>query len=180
MAKTKGSHVVQAVKVLRHHRERALAALAPHLHKYLEQRILPSSWYPTEDHLALLRVVVTLLPPAADPWQMLGRGNAQLDLGGIYRNQLKAGQPGRTLQAVEAIWMSAYDSGRLTISLDGATAAAARLDGLDIKSRELCRILTGYFMEAATLAGAHRVKASHIRCCSEGAADCLWQIEWQL
>jgi hypothetical protein len=180
MARTKGAHVIQAVKVLRSQRERALAVLAPELHRYLDERILPSTWYPTEDHLALLRALVSLLPGGGvDPWVLLGRGNAQMDLGGLYRRQLKPGDPGRTLEVTQAIWSSAYDSGRVEVAVGGDQSATVKLLDPGFRSRELCRILTGYMMEAVTLAGGRDVQVQHVRCAMTFGIECVWQVQWQ-
>jgi hypothetical protein len=178
MARTKGAHVVQAVKILRANRERALPLLAPPLRKYLDERILPSSWYPTEDHLGLLRALVLLLPRTGDPWLLLGRGNAQLDLHGLYRRHLKPGDPGRTLEVTQAIWSSAYDSGRLEVTL-GDHAATVKLLDPGFRSPEICRIMTGYQLEAITLAGAREVRVDHVSCGMSFVSECVWQVAWQ-
>src|SRR5262245_28111551 len=114
MPKTKGAHVLNAVKTLRKNRERALAVLPPHLHKYLEQRILPSSWYPLEDQLELLRAIASFMAATPDPWITIGRATAQMDLTGIYRNHVRADDPEQTLAAGAAIWRSTHDTGEVS------------------------------------------------------------------
>jgi hypothetical protein len=177
MGRTKGSHVLQAVKALRYQRERALALLPPSLHKYLEQRILPSSWYPTEDHLGLLRALASLLP-GSDPWLTMGRLNAQLDLNGLYRNRLRVGDPARTMQAFEAIWSSAYDSGKATVILSSASEGIMKLNDFDSDAPEICRIITGYLTEAATLSGARGVQVTHDECRNARGDECIWRVRW--
>src|SRR5439155_12432375 len=117
-------------------------------------RILPSSWYPVEDHLGLLRVIVGLLPPTPDPWVMMGRGTAQMDLTGIYRNHLRPGDPERTLMAMSALWRSAHDSGVVTTALTAPKEVVIRLTGSELRSKEICRITNGYLAEVVTLSGA--------------------------
>ena len=176
---TKGSHVLSAVKVLRANRERALMLLPPSLHKYLEQRILPSSWYPLAEHLGLLRVIVQLWPATGDTWQMMGRATAQSDLNGIYKMHLKPGDPGRSLQAMAALWRSAHDTGEAVITLDGPTEATMTLVDFGVRSREFCRVTTGYAAEVVTLAGGRDVKVTHPACRDDGAPECVWRATWR-
>ena len=103
MAKVKGTNFIGLVKVLRTHRERALAVLPPALHRYLEERVLPSTWYPADDFLGLQTAMASVIPLGATPYFQMGRLSAQLDLGGIYKNHLKAGDPLRTLTSAQAL-----------------------------------------------------------------------------
>ena len=66
MSKAKGTTLVALVKFLRSQRERALAALPPSLHAYLDERIQASSWYPEADLLSLIRVMVAMIPGRRD------------------------------------------------------------------------------------------------------------------
>jgi hypothetical protein len=179
MDRTKGTHVLNAVKVLRGSRERALAALPPELHKYLEQRILPSSWYSTEDHLALLRVIASMMPVAPDPWVVMGRGTARMDLGGIYRNYLRAGDPERTLAWMGALWRSAHDSGEVNVTIERPGVAVVTMTRFEVKSRGICGIVTGYLMETIELTGARGARVRHTSCrCVENAPECVWRVSW--
>jgi hypothetical protein len=180
MAKAKGSHVLNAVKVLRANRERALAALPKQMHKYLEDRILPSSWYPLTDHLQLLRVLVGFMPVAPDPWIVLGRGNAQMDLSGLYRNHLRKGEPELTLRAMGAIWSSAHDSGEVGVVFEKPGHAILTLAKFDLPATEMCRIVTGYLIEVLNLTGVRDGQVTHDWCRSKSAAmpDCQWRLTW--
>jgi len=179
MARAKGLHILQIVKVLRQNRERVRALLPPPLHKYLDDRILPSTWYPNEDHIALLRALAALLPATPDPWTTIGRGSAFADLSGLYRNYLRKGDPLQTMRVLEAAWRSAHDTGTLSITPDGPTAAIIVLRDFELRLREYCRLLGGYQMEAATLSGASDVRNVHLSCCANGDAECRWRVEWR-
>jgi hypothetical protein len=177
MARVKGAHVINAVKILRGSRERALAVLPPTLHRYLEERILPSTWYPFEEHIELLRAVATLLGGGA-PWELMGRGTARMDLSGIYKSHLRPGDAARTLHAMAAMWRSAHDTGELTITVDGPTRATARLRGFQPRSVEICGICTGYLLESVSMALKREPRVAHAHCRVRGAAECVWDIDW--
>jgi hypothetical protein len=178
MPKTKGSHVISAVKVLRSQRQRALALLPPRLHHYLEERILASSWYPMEDQFELLRAIAAMMPASPDPYVIMGRGTARMDLAGIYRNQLRDGDPARSLTAMSVIWRTANDSGDVTTTLDGPRLATVRLSGYDFTRVERCRMVEGYLVEVVTLASGRDARATHSECSARGAVDCVWRVTW--
>ncbi len=177
---TKGTHVLAAVKVLRGNRERALALLAPPLQKYLEQRILPSSWYPMSEHLALLHAVAKLWPAGSgDPWALMGRATAQVDLTGIYKSHLRVGDPGRTLVAMGALWRSAQDTGTVQITVEpSGTWAEMSLRDYPLSSREFCRVTTGYIGEVLRLAEARDPRVNHVECVNTGHTECKWRAIW--
>jgi uncharacterized protein (TIGR02265 family) len=180
--KTKGTHVINAVKVLRQDRERALKALPPHLHKYLHERLLPSTWYPLEEHLVLLRTIATLfMPPGVDPWVTMGRGTARMDLtgSGIYKGHLRVGDPGRTLQAMTAIWRSVHDSGEVSASNEGPGQYSLTIRGYSVKAPEICAICEGYLAEAASIAGGADVQARHVTCICKNGSECVWRVTWK-
>src|SRR4051794_14322096 len=89
--RVKGVNMLTAVKALRSNRKRAAEILPPPLHRYLEERVLVSSWYPEEDLLALLRALGSMLPPAPDPFAFMGRHTAREHLSGIYRGHVRPG-----------------------------------------------------------------------------------------
>ena len=180
MARTKGAHVINAVKVLRQDRERSRRVLPSSLHKYLEERILPSSWYPLDDHLGLVRAVAELfMPPGIDPWPAMGQGTARMDMAGIYKLHLKPGDPGRTLHAMSAVWRSVHDSGEVIARDDGPQAFSMIIRGYKVRAREICGIAQGYLGEVVRIAGGNDPRVRHTRCCCDGASDCHFAVGWR-
>jgi hypothetical protein len=179
MPRTKGSHVLSAVKLLRRNMRHALATLPPSLHKYLVERILQSRWYPTEDHLGLCRSITLLMPRNRDPWIELGRANASLDLNGVYRHLLRQNEPEQTLRCLGAIWRSVQDTGELVVSVEQPGCALVRLVGFPPGAYELCRVTMGYIIETLTLANATEIKVQHQVCRAQGANECHWRATWQ-
>jgi hypothetical protein len=179
MAKVKGAHVLSAVKVLRMQRERALEILPPTLHRYLEERILPASWYPFDEHIELLRALATLTGTAS-PWEMIGRGTARMDLAGIYKARLRPGDVTSTLHAMAAMWKSGHDTGDLTVTLESDSRAIMRLQGFVPRSLEICGICTGYLVEGVVMALNREPRVVHVECRCRGAQDCVWSVDWSV
>ncbi len=178
MARIKGINVVGAVKMLRTQRERALAILPAQLHSYLHERILVSSWYPEEDQLGLLRALASFMPRAPDPYVVMGRGTARSDLTGIYKHQLRAGDVERTLAFAGALWRNAHDTGEMTTEHEGPGTLVVRLRDYGAVSSEMCRVLTGYFLELVALAANRRADVKHGECRAAGASICTWRVRW--
>jgi hypothetical protein len=178
MGRVKGTILVPLVKVLRSNREQASPLLPPALRKYVEERVLPSSWYPAKDHIGLLQAVRTLLDLKEEPFLVMGRAAARHDLAGIYRAQLQTGDPHRMLSTLTALWRTYCDSGQLVPQGDGPSAAYVELSGYVDTSREMCGIVGGYIIEAVTMAGAQNPQLRKIACKLEGAPACRWHVAW--
>ena len=79
--RVKGIALLQLVKALRIHRQRAEELLDASYHVYLRDLIALTSWYPEEDHVALVEALVQILDLGdEDPWTFLGRTQGRADL----------------------------------------------------------------------------------------------------
>jgi hypothetical protein len=177
MPKVKGAHVLAAVKVLRANRDEALARLPPAVHKYLgEERILASVWYPWEDHIALLRCLGSMM--GGDPWLLMGRGLARMDLHGQYKHYLRRDDPAQTLQLMTAMWKNVHDTGEVAVLRDDTRHATVRLRGFLPRSREICGICTGYLTESVMMSCDREPDVVHAACRDRGANECTWSVTW--
>ncbi len=178
MGRVKGTILVPLVKLLRANKVAAAKLLPAPLQKYLEERVLPSSWYPAKDHVQLARVLATVVPLGNEPYHVMGRGAAQHDLSGIYKARLYAGDPMRTLESGLGLWRTYCDSGEMALTRKGERAAVVTLrDYVDV-SREMCGIAGGYVAELAALGGAKSVALRKLSCRLEGAPQCQWDLSW--
>lgn len=180
VVRTKGAHVINAVKMLRGDKERARALLAPALHKYLEERILPSSWYPFEDQRALWYAVVELMGGLdAGIWIAMGRGVARMDMNGLYKRHLKPGDPEGSLRLLAAMWKNAYDAGELQVSIVEPGRGAVTLVGFPGREDDICGICTGYLTEVVTMAAGVEPEVVQERCRARRDRDCAWTVRWR-
>ena len=176
--RTKGTHFLHVVKLLRANRERLVELLNPALLHYLDERILPSSWYSSDDHLELLRVVSKMMPKGIDPWIAMGRGSARMDLEGAYKHHFRFQDPEMTLRVLPAVWKSTHDTGKFINQFHGPYEASFKLVDYPVMTDEICRITTGYIIEALNLSGAKDPDVQHITCVAAKASCCTWIARW--
>jgi hypothetical protein len=177
--RVKGVNMMTAVKALRSSREQAAKVLPPALHRYLEERVLVSSWYPEEDLLALLQALGRMLPPAPDPFAFMGRHTAREHLSGIYRGHVRPGNLEGMLTLGTALWRNYHDTGELTAKVESPQCAVLTLRNFAATSREFCRLLSGYFFELAVQGGTEKVDVVKLACSLDGADDCRWRMMWR-
>ena len=176
-AKVKGTNMLTAVKALRTARDHAQRLLPPSLHRYLDERVLVSSWYPEADLMGLLHALGQILP-GDDPFYFMGRHTAREHLAGIYRGHLRPGDLERTLHSASALWRNYHDTGDISVTPEGSGRATLQLRNFASTTPEFCRLLRGYFAELAEQAGAKRVDVAKLECILGGARACRWSMTW--
>ncbi|HEU4383703.1 MAG TPA: DUF2378 family protein [Anaeromyxobacteraceae bacterium] len=185
MARIKGTAMMNAVKFIRgNFKEKARQILPPELHKYLDARILPSSWYPEEENLALIRALARLLrenvPDVGDDvYAVMGRTVAQADLSGIYANLVRAGDPQETLRRAQVGWRLYHDTGSFQVDLQGPGRARVELSDYGLPSSEMCALLKAFHEQMMVMAGAQEVSSEEISCRSRGGRTCVWEMRWK-
>jgi hypothetical protein len=180
VAKIKGTGMLPVVKNLRANKEAAKKVLPLELQGYLEERIIVFGWYAAEDHLALLKALVTILPQEpAQSYEILGRASAREDLSGVYRNALKEGDPLGMLRAGALVWRNYHDTGRILITPEDEGRARVDLVGYEATSEEMCAINTAWIKEELALSGAKEIEIAHSRCCLRGDELCRWECKWK-
>ena len=169
--------MLQSVKALRSAPELAREKLAPHLHHYLRERILPSNWYPEEDHLALLIALTQIFPRSdVDVWELFGRTAAKHDLTSIYRSTVVHRTMLGTLQALVQVFHLYHDTGRLVVSGDEHQAEMDIFDYATV-SADHCRFLSGYMKEYLEMSFGQPVAIRETLCCATGADRCRRQFK---
>ena len=180
MGRAKGTTLINAVKALRMKRNEALRLLPKHLHRYLEERILVSSWYPEEDLLEILRTLAKLLPAAGtDVFEFMGRVSARSDLGGVYASLLRQGDPATTLRRTAVTWKHYHDTGKEEVIESSDGHAVIEISGFDSPSREICSTVKGWIYELVELAGGKDIRVDHPQCVPEGASSCRFKATWK-
>ena len=182
MAKAKGTTLFTLVKFLRSQREAARERLSPDLHHYLEEQIQPALWYPEEDLLALLRVMLELLPLSRqEALAQIGRTIAREHLEGVYEH-LRVDDPAGLANLARrsyVLWASMHDTGKLAARLEGEAGASFELRDYGLPSPEMCTIMSAYFSETLRMAGAVDVDVRKLECRLDGAPTCRWEASWQ-
>src|SRR5262245_41932238 len=119
----KGTHVLDTVRALRNRREEALEVLPGHLVKYLDNRILISSWYPEADMVELRKALAKLVRNVPDVWTFFGANAARAQAEKIYRGMVARGDVAQTLRNMPKYWTLYHNTGRLGTTVLGPTEA---------------------------------------------------------
>jgi len=168
--------MIEAVKALTPHRERALGLLGPKLAHYLDDHIVLASWYPVEDYTGLLRVLARVAPPGpVSACEKMGRDAARSHMSGTYSRLAKSADR----KAAVTLTSSMYDTGLMKVVEREAGHAVWELSGFAAPSREICETFTGYQAERMLLMGFEDISVRHTRCRAAGAQNCLWDLTWK-
>jgi uncharacterized protein (TIGR02265 family) len=171
----KGTTLIPTVKFLRRHRDRAEPLMAPHLRPYLTRRILPGSWYPEADLMALLQVLLQLIPgDRRATWEMFGEEAAEAHATVHYEGFIRNG-PGRLLANYDALWHLQHDSGRWEVTLEGDVAADVHLFDFPAGMPEYGALMTGYFRRMLEKCGAVDPQSQLVAC---DATSGHWRLRW--
>jgi len=167
--------MIEAVKALMPHRDRALPLLGKLAH-YMDDRIVLASWYPVEDYTGLLRVLARVAPQGKiSPCEQMGRDAARSHMQGTYSRLAKTADR----RAAVTLTNSMYDSGEMKVVEREAGHAVWELSGFAAPSREICETFTGYQAERMLLMGFEDISVKHTRCRATGAPNCLWDLTWK-
>jgi hypothetical protein len=178
VAKTKGTNLIPAVKFLRKRRAQALAALPPALHHYLEERVLPTSWYPEADLAALLRAMAPLMADAGgDPFELMGRATVREHMAGVYEHLLRGDRTSLS-RRVTALWQTMHDTGSLRLVDQAPGCARYELRDYAHPTREMCGTIRGYIGESLVQSGFASARVVETACVVDGAECCVFECKW--
>jgi hypothetical protein len=181
MPGSKGTNLIELVKILRSRRAEAQERVPPALRRYLDERVMESKWYPEADVLELTRVLAGMLPSpdGQDVYAMLGVFNARNHVEGVYAHLLSDAEPMQLPIRLGALWESLHDTGRLRVRTLATGRAHAELENYGYPSREMCRMVGGYVGEAYRMAGVSDPRVAEEQCTLDGAGSCTWTITWE-
>lgn len=174
----KGASLIQIVKNLRKNREAARALVPEALHRYLEERLLPTRWYPEADYKPLLLALGEMLRPIVpgDVWEFIGEQGAQHDFQGMYASVVRPAQPQGALRRVDDIWHLYRDSGHFEIDPSGEGEFRVRLRDYPLACPEICGTVTGYIRQLLVLSGASDVRVEMIVAPPAQLGPCEWRV----
>jgi hypothetical protein len=178
MAKVKGSALDGAVRFLRAQREKAETLLPTSLLHYLDERVSPAAWYPEEDLVGLIRVMLRLIPGSRDEvLEEMGRITARAHLERTYSHLIEGGDLRNLRIRAFSLWSAMHDSGELRMTEQEPGRVRLELSGYGHPSEELCKISRGYILEVLRLNGIS-AQAEKIACAVRGERACVWDLRY--
>ncbi|HEY8154396.1 MAG TPA: hypothetical protein VII72_09750 [Myxococcota bacterium] len=178
MANAKGISLVDMVKYLRSRREEAIALLPERLRRYLDEKINIALWYPEEDMIGLVRVLVQLMPATSEPaLRLIGRLNARHHVSGAYAHLFADADVPRLPLRARSLWKAMHDTGDLHMVV-GDGEAEVEISGYGHPSAEMCEMIQPYLEELFFAAGVKKVRIVKRACCRAGGAACRYQVSW--
>jgi len=179
MAKAKGTTLIGAVRFLRSQKDRARENLPPELHRYLDERITESRWYPEADLNGLLEALLRLIPGGRDEvLAELGAQTAREHLEGVY-SHLSGGESHGISTRAFALWASQHDTGKFETERIKPGERLMTVRDFGHPSEVMCGILGGYLAETIRVEGATDVKIAKESCVLRGAPKCAWRVTYQ-
>lgn len=178
VAQIKGSNILPIVKAMRKMGTFARDALPARLHRYLDERILVSSWYPEADALLLMKSFVKVTPQlGADPWPLLGRLSANGHAMETYKHLLVSRDVDSVVRQAHVLWQSYHDTGRITVKHLGDCHYSLELSEFEALTDEWCDLLVGYHAGIVEAVGGHSAKC----CVTERDVPnkrVCWELRW--
>jgi hypothetical protein len=189
----KGTSFLPVVAQLKSHPDRD-KLVAEHLHKYFDDHLLVSAWYPERDYFALLQALVKTIDPktvGGDVWRFFAKFSVQRDLAGaavgknptegargVYRNfaSTTGTDPEQLFRRATKLWGQYHDSGTMQI-VGGRTktnGVIMQLVGFHIPVEGFVRLQGYYLEEFGRLVGVD-VESKVTHSTARGDAHCEWE-----
>ncbi len=187
MAEIKGVLLTAYVSLLKNrYGEQAVAEVLETLDAedrlLLSKSFLPSSWYPYSTLHALRKLTRSLKTPADHNLSVeIGRFQAEYVFTGVYRSFLVKDP----LKQVEKFsWIKDFffkDARKLETETFGENRCLVRYtyEAGAKPTRAICESLGAFWSKTLELAGAAKIKSTHIKCVASGADYCEFIFEWE-
>jgi hypothetical protein len=182
MPYVKGIALFGIVKALRSLRSTAEPKVPTHLHRYFDERVIVSQWYPEADYVALMGVVGEIMAErvSGDVWEFLGEEGARAQFSDIYAMAVRVGDPAGTLRRATTTWSLYHDTGRIEVKLDeAARRAVVELHDFTFAEPRLCATITGYLRQLLLQSGASGVTARLLACPAPMDGPAVWEATWR-
>lgn len=159
--------------------QRVLERLPTEDARVLRGVVLSSSWYPFELNKRLDEAIAeTVGNGDLAIFERIGARSAVANLEGPHAAFLAKGDPGRFLEATEAIYRFYYDTGRRTYESTGPGNGVITTFDAETYSRADCLTVIGWYKQALKMCGARKVDITEEVCRAEGGEHCRYVVRW--
>ena len=169
--RVKGTSIIQLVKLLRDVRQKRPLRLSPAGAQFLEQRIMPTEWYPLSMMVELMHVMFEQLQ-GSDPRVAMQGGitSGVQQLSGPYNGFVITGDPVATVLSMRHLWRASYDFGMLEAVSDGPRSVLFTLSGFPDITVVHAIMTASWAVAAAQVSGPKGAKAELVEKPWEGSA----------
>jgi len=180
--RVKGSILVDFVKTIRADKTGAYERYLTREDKeIINQRILPSAWYPYETFKNIFNAAFEILAKKnLDMVKQWGRFYGERIIENLYKGLLKQGHPLDYIKRYETYVKNFFDFGKLEIIEEAQNQVLIRMIDFDPDFPPFYSIMFGWLERTLELCGAKNIKMEVIRRSWEGAPDTTVRLKWQL
>jgi len=147
----------------------------------INQRLLPSAWYPYETFRNCFNAVFEVLAKKnLDQVQNWGRLYGEQIVASLYKSLLKEGQPLDYLKKYEVYIRNFFDFGKIEVLEETQNQVVVRMIDLDPAFPPIYAIMFGWLERTLELCGAKNIRMEALRKSWEGAADTAVRFKWEL
>jgi hypothetical protein len=154
--RAKGVSFMELVKLLKaYRRQHSLGSLSDEAQELLEQRLLPTEWYPFAGVRELIELSYRLLLGQSEHAALeMGIAGGSYALSSYHKNFVKENDPLSSILAMRHTWRLYFDFGELSAKLDGERAVRFVLDGYSDMTVAHGMMIVGWHRAAGLVAGA--------------------------
>jgi hypothetical protein len=177
---TKGTALVELVKLARTQRDAFDPLLPPETRALVDSRILAGSWYP-EVHLQRLLVAADRVLGQGDLGlcRSLGRTAARRTLQSLYKTALVPGDVVASLRLLTLTWSFMHDTGTVTVDVPSDDVVRLTIRDFAAPSPAVCAVFSGWIEGKVEMAGG-RASVTEEICRLRGGDACVYAAHWAL
>jgi hypothetical protein len=177
--RAKGVSFLELVKLLRaYRRDHSLGTLSQEAEALLEQRLLPTEWYPFGPVKELIQVSFRkLLREKEEAALQMGIAGGKYALSTYHKNFIKPADALASTLAMRHTWPLYFDFGELTATRDGDRGVLFVLEGYPDMTAAHGYMILGWHRSAGLVAGAEGTRGEILECPWQRSARLVHRVE---
>jgi predicted hydrocarbon binding protein len=185
LAQVRGAALISPLQYMRTHgseqqQARILSCLNEKLRDKLLGKIVTSRWYPLHYLIDLCCAIDSVLG-TGDKALLLELGQYAIAEAsrGVYKVFFKLANPEAMIKRTSLIWGRYFDSGQLTIALEGEHRGRSILRNFDKPEHAHCLLVQGWIRGVLTMTGAKNIRLENVQCRQKEANVCEFTATWE-
>jgi hypothetical protein len=182
MMQVKGSVLIDFVKTIRADKSGVYDRyLTDEDKRLIQQRILPSAWYPFDTFKNVFQAAFEVLAKGdLEKVREWGRAYGEVITKTIYKGLLKKGQPMEHLKRYPTAIRNFFDAGSIEVKEVSKNEAEMILKGFDTGFVPIFYIMFGWLEKTLEMCGAKNIQFETLEKAWEGAPQTRIRMSWEL